>query len=466
MPHHRKRDRLELVERLEPVLATAHADRAQQLTAILTGQRAEDVADVLTRFASEDKLLIFAAIPEDEQRAWVLAETDPTSRQELVELLPKPMLVETVEQMDPDDATDLLEELDDVQQAEVITQLEPDMAREVRDLLKHAPESAGGIMTSEFVAVRSDQSAGEVLGVLQRTLDTEVVSYVYVVDADDRLQGVISIREIIAAAPEDRVVDRMKTELITAHVDDDQEEVAHLARKYNLQSIPVLDDSQHLLGVATVDDILDIISEEADEDIYRLAGSPGHHPSQQRILRRVLARIPWLGISLLAGVSIGYLQKKQGEAHATGDLGLFSVLLVFTPLVIGIAGGVGTQSSTLIARGLATGEVELSRYLRILFQEFVIGATISLVMGVLVMGLLYAMSSTGVLPLDAKVPVAVGIGLIAGVLLAAVSGTSIPLVCETMGVDPALVAGPFITSFNDVVGALAYLAIAKAILGI
>lgn len=427
----------------------------------LGGWRPEDLAELLERLSEEATLAVFQSLPDDETRAQVLAETDAASRAVLVQSLPRTEVAEVIAAMEPDDVTDLIEEQSGAARVELLGTLTPESARDVQDLLQYSPESAGGIMTPEYVSVHPEQTTQEVLELLQRSIDSEIVSYVYVVDRADRLLGVASIRDLIVARPEQAIGEVMQSEVIAARVSDDQEEVARQASKYNLSSIPVVDAAGRMVGIATIDDIIDVMQEEADEDIYRFGGVPGGTTAQQSLFRRFLARIPWLFFSLCSGIIIGHMQLNEG---LTGPGEPLLLLVVFTPLVIGIAGGVGTQSSTLIARGLATGQVQLRHGLAVISQEFVIGLGISLTMALLVLGLILGMSWLGYLPLHAQLPLAVSVGLCGGVMLATVSGAAIPLACQRLRIDPALVAGPFITSLNDLVGSFCYLWLARWVL--
>ena len=256
--------------------------------------------------------------------------------------------------------------------------------------------------------------------------------------------------------------DIMRQDVIFALVSDDQEKVANLARKYNLNSVPVVDEDDRLVGVATIDDIVDVISEEADEDIYRIAGTAAHFPFQQRVLRRAFVRIPWLFFPALSGFVVALVCERIVAAPgARQSLTLFG----FIPLVMGISGGVGIQSSTLMARGLATGEIDVARMYRVFQQEVVIGVGIAAVIGGLVMAVLYGAMSIDVIDDTSRLlPLAVGAGLIVGIVLATITGTVFPLACHFIRLDPALVAGPFVTSVNDVAAALSYLFIAHLLL--
>lgn len=453
-----------LTNKLEEILDGPAERRDPDLRELLVKVRVEDIAEVLGEFAPEEKAIIFSAVPATDQGE-VLNETDPTSTNDLVAVLSEDELAPMVEELDPDDAADIVELIPEEDRSTLLAKVPRETADEVEELLRYDPESAGGIMTLEFIAVRPAQTAAEALAILQKSLDTEVVSYVYVVDDANHLIGVVSIREIIAAKPADLIESIMEREVIFANVHDDQEEVANLARKYNLNSIPIVDAEHGLLGVTTVDDILDIISEEADEDIYRLAGSPANHPAQQRLITRAVGRTPFLLLSVLAGLIIvsmgqnGLEETDQGFDEA-------AVLVAFLPLVIGLSGGIGTQSATLIARGLATGEVDMSRSVRVFLQETIIGVSIAVFMAFIVAVSLFTMHATGMLAvLNARFLIAVALGLLAGITLGTTCGTAIPLACQRIKVDPALVAGPFVTAFNDVVGAFAFLAIGNLVLG-
>ncbi|HIN80010.1 MAG TPA: magnesium transporter, partial [Planctomycetes bacterium] len=437
----------------------------KQLSSLLAGVRPEDVAEILDDLSPDQKERVFSLLEPGEQ-AEVLDETDQTSREVLVDRLSPEELRTILEEMPPDEATDILNEMPQAERREVLATLDPKKVVEVLRLMQHEPESAGGIMTLDYIAVGPEQTCGEVLSLLQQTSDTEVVYYVHVVDEGHHFRGIFSIRELITAPESTPVRELMETELISALVDDDQEAVALLARKYNLKSIPIVDDANHLLGVVTIDDIIDIIADEADEDIYRIAGTADSHPAQQRVWRRALVRIPWLLLPVISGFIIAWLHKDERtiDDFLTNSTERLTILALFSPLVMGIAGGVGTQSATMVVRGIATGDIELGRTTRRLIQqEILISLMIAVAIGGIVALALAAIggNSSGAVSIF---PVAVGLGLGTGVLLASLCGTLIPLGCEKVGLDPALVAGPFITSLNDVVAVVIYLTIAETVM--
>lgn len=444
------------VELEQSLRAAIDAPSPVEFAPLLADSRAEDIAAILGEFEDDARLRIFRAVPAALQ-AEVLDETEEDSQELILERLRTDELAPILASMPPDEAADLI---DLVPEAERETLLDAvgDGAGAIRDLLQYAPDSAGGIMTSDVLTVGPEATAREILEYLQETIDAEVVNYVYVVDARRHLLGVVSIREVLGAEPEDPARAFMTRELISAHYGDDQESVANLAREYNLSSIPVVDDRGRLLGVATIDDLIDVLSEEAHEDFSRLAGTEsGERPTQQRVLSRALARVPWLLLPGMSGFVVAGLIEGQGDQDR---LRLWS----FLPLVMGISGAVGTQASTILVRGIATGEIERGRVRRVWGQEFLIGALVNAVVSGLVVGSLFVAHRAGLVDCAASLPVAVGLGLAFGILLATTSGTVLPFVFRLFKIDPALAAGPFITSLNDVLAASSFLWIGHQIL--
>lgn len=461
---HRSPEPSELREQLDAILEVDPGpERSAALGRCVAGVRPEDIAEILGHYGLEERVEIFGALPP-EAVPEVLDETDDASTRAILAGISGADLSRIIEQMPPDEATDLVAELPEERQEGVLAGLDPETAVEVRRLLQHHPESAGGIMTSDFIAVEADRTAGEVLEHVQRIIDTEVVSYVYVVDARGALQGVFSIRDLLRAKPIERVSGFMSTELIVAHVDDDQEKVATLARKYNLSSIPVVDAQGRLVGVATIDDIIDIIAEEADEDIYRMAGTADSHPAQQHVLRRAFIRIPWLLLPVVSGFVIAWFH--TGDDHGEISTALTDQLAfaAFLPLVMGIAGSVGTQSAIMMVRGMATGDIDLGRGGRVFAQEFGIGIIIAFAIGGLVFLCLTLVIEMDWIAANSLLPAAVGAGLFGTIVLSGVSGTVVPIGFTWMGRDPALSAGPFITSLNDVLAAATYFGLGQVIL--
>lgn len=458
--------RSELAEIIRETLADFELDpsgrglgpeASRQLHERLAPMRAEDVAAILGDFGPESRLAIFRSVAPEAQ-AEVLDETVTSTQELLLDRLDPEELVALVERMPPDEAADFVELAPDTDREALLGKLSARSAQAIRELLQYPPDTAGGIMTSDVLTVGPDLTAREVLEHLQETIDTEVVNYVYVVDSERELLGIASIREILSAEPEDPARAFMTTEIISAHCDDDQETVANLAREYNLSSIPVLGHTGRLLGVATIDDLIDVLNEEALEDLARFAGTEvAERPTQRPVLSRALARVPWL---LLPGMS-GFVVAGLIEGQADQDrIRLWS----FLPLVMGISGAVGTQASTILVRGIATGEIESGRVRRVWGQEFMVGFVVAACLSVIVTGTLVVARFAGILDCAAQLPAAVGLGLTVGVLLATISGTLLPFAFQYFKIDPALAAGPFITSLNDILAASSFLWVGSVIL--
>ncbi len=431
-------------------------EKSPKLSVLLSEQRPEDIAEVLGDFRDRDKLLIFQASPRAQQ-ALILDETDDYSRESLATYVADEDLVHLVQEMPPDEATDFIEAQTPELQAKLLASIPAEKSRDIRKLLQYLPESAGGIMTSSFLRVAPTDRVSEVLEKLQSTIDTEVISYVYAADEDDRLCGVFSIRELLTAGPDQLVQDIMATRVISALVSADQEEVANLARKYNLNSIPIVDESDRLLGVATIDDLIDIVGREADEDIFKFAGAESEAVARASFLRRTFARIPWL---ILPGVS-GFVVAGVIEGESQQSL---VRLISFLPLVMGISGAAGTQSSTLLVRGLATGELEGSRVRRVWTQELLIGFTVAIALAILSSLTLAGFMAIELYPPNPMLPLAVSSGLVTGVMIATISGVSLPLLFKKAQIDPALGAGPLVTSLIDVLAATCFFGIGNLLL--
>ncbi|NCG57200.1 MAG: magnesium transporter [Proteobacteria bacterium] len=459
-------DPIQLAEEIRAALESPDAEK--KLGDLLREIRSEDIAVVLDDLSPRQKRKVFSVI-ETEAQAEVIDDTDATSQEQIIDHLDSELLREILEEMPPDEATDLLNELPQNRRREVLAGMDPETTVELLRLMQHPPESAGGIMTLDYISTEADSTAGMSLQRVQSQIDSEVVNYVYVIDEKRHLKGVVSIRDLLGSNPDIKIKNLMNNEVISVLVNSDQEEVANLVRRYGLKAIPVVDDDQHLLGVATIDDIVQVISEEADEDFYRIAGSPEGHPSQQKILKRAMVRIPWLLLPVISGFILAWLHPVEEASSISQILESAAdrrlLLAAFIPLVMGIAGGVGTQSATLVVRGMAVGDIEIGRStLRLFRQEVIIGLLIALSIGLVIGSVLLIFDGIQTGQMNLLFPVAVTAGIGIGILLASAFGTAIPILCGKMGLDPALVAGPFITSFNDVTAAITFMLVTEFIL--
>ena len=424
----------------------------ESLESILNKVAPEDVADVLVDFSDKEKILIFRALPDDLARGAVIEETDQQSRDEILETITKDERIAVLEEMPVDDLVDHLDELPPEEQAQVLAHLEPDEARDVQELAQFPPETAGGMMTTEFLQIPLDVTSRDALAEVQGNLDAEVISYVYIVDKSEELKGVLSIRDILRAKPATPVKDYMVTDLIWVGLEMDQEEVAGVANKYNLSVVPVLDADGRIRGIVTADDILDAVEEEHSEDMLRMAGTVAVHPYYEPVTAGVLKRLPFLFVTMLGGIFIIVLKEffdKDIEGEALGWT------LAALPLLCGVSGNVAIVSSTVIVRGLATGEINVQRAWKALGHEMLIGVLLGLVLSLIVGVVVFFLNHDS--PAPTNIAFAVFVGLAISVTCAAFLGALIPVACRLSGkIDPAIASGPFVTALVAVSASLIF----------
>ncbi len=417
------------------------------LAEIRHGAHPSDLAEIIEGFTDQQKKELFDLL-SDEDAALIMQEMEEFDQVTLIKLLTRSRASAILKEMADDDAADVLAEVPPADRRELIKLLEEEDAG-IYGLLKYPEDTAGGIMTTDFISLSADMPVEEAILRLRKIAPrAETIYYVYVVDVETRLIGVLSLRDLISAGDGTLLRDIMIHNVISVQVDTDQEEVARVVSKYDLLAVPVLDKQSRILGIITVDDIIDVMEEEATEDIYRLAGTgevEGVDVIDAPVNKLVSKRLPWLFISLLGGVLSGSV---IGVFEAT--LETIVMLAIFIPVIMDMGGNVGTQSSTLFVRGIATGEIEMDEVWRYFFKEVRIGVTIGIVCGLSIAVVAYLWQGNPYLGL------VVGISMSVTVTLAALIGTLVPLLCSLVGIDPALSAGPFVTTIKDVTGLLIY----------
>ncbi len=415
----------------------------------------EDVAAVLDDFEPDEKLLIFQAILTREDQAIVLDETDPGSRTDVFDCLSETERREILGEMPVDEVVDLIEERPESEQESLIADLETEEAEEVRELRQYDPETAGGMMTPDFLTVSITASSGEALATIQGNIEAEVINYIYVVDAGGKLEGVVSIRDLLRARPESPVDSYMESDVRVVTLDADREDVVSVADKYNIPVIPVVDDEDHIRGIVTPDDVLDAVQDEHSEDIFRLAGTTSIHPYFEPILVGVRKRLPFLLVTMTGAFLVLYVLESFKGAIEDGADDANMLLIMMLPilhLISGLSGNVAVVTSTVFVRAFATGEIGRGRLLRAVFQEVLIGCMIGCIMATFV-GLVLA-----VFPFDDNFGdigvneiLVVAAGLCASVTWAGVIGALVPVGCRlTNKIDPAIASGPFVTITVDV----------------
>ena len=442
----------DLIEKVE--LLVSNSDD-QELKALLNEFHFADIAEILDELDLDDSVYVIKLL-DSETTSDILTELDEDTREKVLENLSAKEIAEEVEELDTDDAADIIAELPEERQAEVISQIEDNEHRkEITELLAYDEDTAGGLMAKELVKVYETWT---VAGCLRRIRGqaTEVtrVHSIYVVDKEEKLIGRLSLKDLIVAKSEQKISDIAKDNVDWVYVNDDVEDVAKVMAKYDLEAIPVVDDNQKLLGRITIDDIVDVLKEEAEKDYQMAAGLTGDVEADDSILDLTRARLPWLFLGLVGGIGAFLIME--------GFQGIFekyALLFFFTPLIAAMAGNVGVQSSAIIVQGLANDDVKGSINSR-LIKEMLLAALNGTILAVFLFLFVWATKGE---PLTA---LAISVSLIAVIIIAGLIGTFVPLFLNKRGIDPAIATGPFITTSNDIFGILIYFWIAKLILGI
>ncbi len=360
--------------------------------------------------------------------------------------------------MAPDDAADVLGELKEERSEGILELMDEEESEDVRELLQYGEETAGGIMTTDFIAASAAMTASEAIDYIAELDLDEAVYNLYVTDPEGRLTGWIQLWKLIKKANAGMTLDVLADkETISVHTDTDQEAVARLASKYDLSSMPVLDHENRLVGRITVDDIMDVIEEEASEDIFKLAGSDDSELEYTSPLHACKSRLPWLMVTLFAGFVSSLILKRFIDHHIVA-------LSFFVPIIMAMGGNTGIQSSTLIIRGLAVGSITEREVLKLLGRELTVGALMGLICGVVVG--LWANFMVGT---ETSIPAiylafTVGVSLFTAMMFAAVFGAFAPLLLNRFKADPAVASGPFVTASNDILALLIYYAITLALI--
>lgn len=412
-----------------------------------------DLALLLTRLPFEEAEQLFRWLPVH-QASGTLAELDDAFRAALLRRYPAPRLTDLLDALDTDDAADVLADLPDKQALEVLPTLED--TEDLTQLLDYGEETAGGIMAREYIAVRPTWTLSEVIDEVRRKADEiDEVYTAFVVSDAGRLEGVVSLKQLLLSPGEREVREIMDTDFISVTTDMDQEEVGRIVQRYDLVSLPVLDQEGRMMGRITIDDVVDVIRDEVEEDMQIMSGVAGGEEPTDSIFRISQGRLPWLVVGLvgagLSGLVIGSFESALEEAV---------VLATFIPVVMAMAGNVGIQSAAIAVQGLASGEVWSSDVLRRLGKELGValinGIVLALLLGGFVVALPAALVALGydiaVDPNVIRLALTAGISLLAVIILSACVGTTVPLLLDHLGVDPAIATGPFITTSNDIIG--------------
>ncbi|MCH3881495.1 MULTISPECIES: magnesium transporter [Tenacibaculum] len=414
-----------------------------------------DIAEVLDEVNFDEAIYIIKLL-DSEKTSEILTELDEDIREKILENLSAKEIAEEVEEMDSDDAADIIGELSEERQERVMNALEDDdLAADIKELLSYEDNTAGALMAKELVKVYETWTvAGCMRRIRGQAKEVTRVHSIYVVDKEDKLVGRLSLKDLIIAKSDQKIADISKSKVDAVNVNEDDEEVAKIMAKYDLEAIPVVDDNMVLLGRITIDDIVDVLKEEADKDYQMAAGLTQDVDSDDSILQLTKARLPWLFLGLLGGIGAFLIMEGFHGVFAK-----YAALFFFTPLIAAMAGNVGVQSSAIIVQGLANDDVKGSVNSRLIKEML-----LALLNGVILALFLFVF--VWIIKGKVDLALAVSVSLVAVIVIAGLIGTFVPLFLNKRGIDPAIATGPFITTSNDIFGILIYFMIAKMILGI
>ncbi len=428
----------------------------QGAKAILVPVQPADIAEAIEGLPEAMHALAFRLLSKDEAIE-VYEYLDYSVQERLIEELKSQEVRDIVDQMSSDDRARLFDELPAKVVNRLLEQLSPAERQATAQLLGYEGDTAGRIMTLELISLKENLTVSQALERIRNLANaSEMIYYLYVTDAARRLTGIVSLRELVTSQPEEIIGEIMTRDVVFVHTDTDQEEVARLIQRYDFLAVPVVDREQLLVGIITVDDVIDILQQETTEDIYALGGgvqSGGDNYFQMDLLEIARKRVVWLLVLLVTNTITGTIIKSQEDI-----LTKVVTLTAFIPLLTGTGGNVGAQSSTVVIRGMNTDEIRSLGALQVIGREAIAGALLGGMLGTIATVWAYFLQG------QLEVAIAVGTSLVAISILASISGSALPFLFRYLRLDPALMSAPFITTAVDVVGVLIYFNLARVIL--
>jgi len=442
-----------LVESIKRLL---RRDATSHLLKIVKKTHAADLASVFDFLSIQNQRRLFKLINDVSLKGEIFSNLDEDTFLGIVDGMNLDDIVEILDLMPRDDVADLLGRLPVEKSDAILEKMIKEGSEEVEGLLHYEDDTAGGIMVPEFIALQEDTTAGEAIQSLQKEhLDVEMPFYLYVVDANGKLIGVSSLRQLVVVPSNTPLKNFMTTDVFAVKTDMDQEEVAKIVARYDILAVPVVDDTNNLVGIVTVDDVIDIIREEATEDILKMVGVGEEFVETTSIFKNIKMRMPWLFASCIGGIIasfiIGYFQSSLSKV---------AYLAAFIPVIMGMGGNIGVQSATITVRGLATGRLSIRDLWSVVSKQILVGLMLGLFYGFIV-GLVAQLKYSREL-----FALAVGLGVLSSMTLAALAGSMVPMTLAKINIDPAIASGPFVTTAIDIISVSFYFIIATTLLGI
>ena len=443
----------ELITQIETLV---QQNNIVELESILHEIHFADIAEIMNDLDTSEAIYIFNLL-DSEITAEILLELDDEVRENILRSLSAKEIAEELDELDTDDAADIIAELPQSKKAQVISELEDvEHAKDIVDLLRYDENTAGGIMAKELVKVNENWNVLTCVKEMRHQAENVTrVHSIYVVDDEDRLKGRLSLKDLLTTSTKTQISDIYIKKVDYVSVETKDVEVARIMQKYDLEAIPVIDELDRLVGRVTIDDIIDIIKEEADKDYQLAAGISQDVEADDSILELTKARLPWLVLALFGGfisVKVLGIFEPMMNSHR--------MLLFFTPLIAAMAGNVGVQSSAIVVQGLANNSLTGSLWNRLLKE-----LSLSLLNGS-ILAVILILGTHFLLGYEFMIGITVSIALLSVIVVASLIGTFIPIILDKYGIDPALATGPFITTSNDILGIIIYFSIARLVLGI
>ncbi|MEJ2033368.1 MAG: magnesium transporter [Deltaproteobacteria bacterium] len=417
-----------------------------------------DMAWVFRHLTPEERKAVFSAVAQTDKIGEFLSELDQAIMLELVENITPKFMVSIINEMASDDAADLLEALPEEVANEIRKLMVAEDREEVDRLLLYHPETAGGLMSPDFMALDEELSVGDaVKKVQERSEEMEMAFYLYITHGEEQLSGVLSLRELLMHPPYRLLKNIMNPKVIAVRTETHQAEVAHIISQYNILAVPVVDSSYRLVGIVTVDDIIDVIREEATEEFLQMAGAGKDREILLKpVMKNAMTRAPWLFATWIGGIANVFIITSFQPV-----LQQVLALASFMPVIAGMGGNIANQSSTIVVRGIATGRIDMKQTAKLILKEMRVGLLLGTVYGIF-LSLLATFGYTG----PARLGMVVGLSILFAMTMAATVGTTVPLVLRRLDIDTAVATGPFVATTMDILSISTYFLIAKVLLGL
>lgn len=437
------------------IIRLLHAGAYENLQRVIAKLHPSDLAAALVQLPSSDRRLLLPHILRGRKLGPTLLEMHEDIRTELVRSMDDDLLARMITNLPSDDASELMNSLiRDRAESIIASVADPFNRRRLRQILSYTPDVAGSMMQTEFLALPEKETVSEAISLIRRSYRDLPIFYLYTLDEENRLSGVVSFRQLLLTDGDKQLSLITRRDVAKVSVEDEQSEVARLVYRYDLLAVPVVDSKNHMVGIITVDDVMDVMEDEVSEDIYKLAGSDMEEMMYgDRIFRISRIRLPWLlvsvGTGLLTAMIIGLFEQ---------TLEAVIVLTAFIPVIAGMAGNIGTQSSAITVRGLAIGRLLPTNLISVVWREMRVGIMLGIACGVLVGGI------SGFWLGKPAIGIVVGLSMISGIAFAGTTGALMPMIFSRLNIDPAVASGPLVTTLNDCVSTIIYLSVATGML--